>query len=266
MRALLSLLLLSLAACGSSTDTGPARYNFAIVDGSNQRAMASSFAPLGKPVTTQLTRDPQGEFASRVLDFFKPAIAYAQSINLAGDPVADAIVCGRESSPGEPKVVPLCAFTLADGKAANTVQGGTKAGTYTILFTAQVPSEEPVVDSTTVIVEAGPADPAMHVGGTILTLPIDTIPAAAVLDIYGNAVPFRIQSDSLISVAGDVAGTVDARRISFKPPAQRIGNVYTPILDANGVQIAVLDYTLYAGPSNEWTWQTWGINRAPTKP
>src|SRR3954469_10676150 len=137
MRAALSIAIIALAACGSATDTVPARYNFAVVDGRNQQSVAGATS-LAKPITTQLTRDPQGEFASRVLDLFKPAIAYAQTISLAGDPVPDAIVCGRESGQGEPKVVPLCAFTLADGKAANSVQGGTKAGTYTILFTAQV--------------------------------------------------------------------------------------------------------------------------------
>jgi hypothetical protein len=150
-------LLVFCVACGSATDTPPVRYNFGIVDGRDQRSTAGA-AQLAKSVTTQLTRDPQGEFASRVLDFFKPVVAYAQSLSLAGDPVANAIVCGRESAPGEPKVVPLCAYTLADGKAANIVEGGTKAGTYTILFTAQVPSQAPVVDSTTVTVDPGAAD------------------------------------------------------------------------------------------------------------
>lgn len=262
MRTPLVFTFLALAACGSATDTGPVRYNFAVVDGANQKSTAGA-AALAKPITAQLTRDPQGKFASRVLDFFSPAVVYAQSIGLAGEPVANTLVCGRESADGEPKVVPLCAFTLADGRAPNTVQGGTKAGTYNILFTAQVPSEEPVVDSTTVTVDPGTADPNFKVSGPIVSLPTDTIPANAVRDIYGNSVPFAIVSDSLITVAGKVAGTVDARRFSFKPPAQRIGNVYTPIVDGNGVQIGVLDYTLYPAATNQWTWQTWGMAVAP---
>jgi hypothetical protein len=144
-----------LAACGaSSTDIQPTRYNFAVIDGANQASTAGA-ALLAKPITAQLTRDPQGKFATRVFDFLAPSIAYAQGIVLSGTPVANAIVCGREALPGEPQVVPLCAYTLADGKAANSVQPGTKAGTYNVVFSAQVPTQMPVKDSTTVTVLAG---------------------------------------------------------------------------------------------------------------
>ena len=168
--------LILLAACGkSATDTGPVRYNFAVIDGANQVSTAGD-AALAKRVTSQLTRDPQGTFATRVFDFIAPTIAYAQGLVLSGTPVAGAIVCGREAKLGEPQVIPLCAFTLADGKAANTVVPGTKAGAYNVLFTAQVPATEPVKDSTTVVIGAGaPAEIgvltfgpiAVAVGGTI---------------------------------------------------------------------------------------------------
>lgn len=154
--------LILLAACGSSaTDTGPTRYNFGIVDGANQVSTAGD-AALAKRVTSQLTRDPNGTFATRVFDFLAPTIAYAQGLVLSGTPVAGAIVCGREAKLGEPQIVPLCAFTLSDGKAANAVQPGTKAGKFNILFTAQVPATEPVKDSTTVTVNASAAT---HAGG-----------------------------------------------------------------------------------------------------
>lgn len=151
------LVFLVLAACSSSTDTSSTRYNFAVVGGMHQSSTAGS-AQLPAPITSQLTRDPEGKFASRVYDFFAPAMAYAQQqIPLPGEPVEGAIVCGREAEPGEPQVIPLCAFTLSDGKAANTVKPGTKAGTFDVVFSAQVQSQQPVVDSTTVIVEAGTA-------------------------------------------------------------------------------------------------------------
>lgn len=197
MRALIAGLMLSLAACGGSTDTKTIRYNFAIVDGQNQSTTAGT-PTFAKPITSQLTRDPEGKFATRIFDFFAPAVAYAQSIVLKGEPVAGQIVCGEESGAGEPKVVPLCAYTLADGKAANSIEGGTKAGTYTLRFTAQVPAEMPVKDSTTVTIDPGPAvnpnnqdvDPgfvsprAVRVG--------ETVTFAAVInarDQYGNAIP-----------------------------------------------------------------------------
>lgn len=146
--------MIAVAGCGSATEVAPTRYNFGIVDGANQVSTAGTSA-LQKKITAQLTRDPQGEFAW--VDFLLPTKAYAQGLTLPGDPVADAIVCGREAAEGEPQVIPLCAFTLADGKAVNSVKPGTKAGTFTLLFTAQIASQQPVQDSTTVVVEAGPA-------------------------------------------------------------------------------------------------------------
>jgi hypothetical protein len=209
MRAIPALLLAVLAACGSSTETSPTRYNFAVVDGLNQKSTAGDLA-LAKPITAQLTRDPGGKFASRVFDFLRPSIAYAQGLTLAGVPVADQIVCGRESAPGEPKVVPLCAYTLANGKAANTVQGGTKAGTYNILFTAQVPAQEPVVDSTTVTVEAGPMAAHDFLPGHGFQC-WTVFPAINVRDKYGNAVPYRfVTKGQFAHVAGDVMGAESA--------------------------------------------------------
>lgn len=159
MRTVAFVLALLSIACGGSggTEPGPVRYNFAVVDGRNQAAPAGA-GQLANRITSQLTRDPQGTFASRALDrvgdFLLPALAYAQGLTLAGEPVQGAIVCGREALPNEPQVQPLCAFTLADGKAANTVVPGTKAGTYNVVFTAQNVGTEPVKDSTTVIVQA----------------------------------------------------------------------------------------------------------------
>jgi hypothetical protein len=212
MRAAPLLLLATLAACGSSTDTAATRYNFAVIDGRGQTSTAGT-ATLAKPITSQLTRDPQGQFATRVFDLLAPAKAYAQGLTLAGDPVANAIVCGREAATGEPQVVPLCAFTLADGKAPNVVQPGTKAGTFNMVFTAQVPSQEPVIDSTTVTVEAGPMASTVFVHGTgfqCWTL----FPALNVKDQYGNAVAYRfVTKGSFAHVASDVLGTEGARTL-----------------------------------------------------
>ncbi len=210
-RSILSIALFALAACGgSATDVGPTRYNFAVVDGRNQTSAAGD-ATLTNRITSQLTRDPQGKFA--VLDFLLPTKAYAQGISLAGEPVAGAIVCGRVAPIGEPQVVPLCAFTLADGKAANVVQPGTKAGTYNILFTAQVPSQEPVKDSTTVVVEAGPMAGTIFLRGRSWGC-WTIFPDIGVVDQYGNAVPYRfVTTGPLAHVASGVIGAPDARTL-----------------------------------------------------
>jgi len=199
---------LILLACGSATDTGPTRYNFAIVDGLNQSSPAGT-PTLAKPITSQLTRDPQGKFATRVFDFFAPAIAYAQTLVLPGEPVAGQLVCGEETGDGEPKIVPLCAFTLVDGKAANSVQVGTKAGVYTMRFTAQITTEMPVKDSTTVTVLPGPA--ASHrFNGSLICWTV--FPADYVKDQYGNLVPYRmLTTGPAAHVVSDVMGSEGAR-------------------------------------------------------
>lgn len=221
MRALFVLSLLSLAACGGtgSTATVPTRYNFGIVDGANQRSVAGT-AALAKPVTAMLTRDPQGHYASRVFDWFAPAIAYAQSLTVPGDPVPNKLVCGEETGVGEPKIVPLCAFTLADGKAANSVQGGTKAGTYTMRFTAQVTTQMPVKDSTTVTVEAGALAKNNLTGLTqfgLSPLAFDNGTSAYLQDAFGNRIAYRLEVTGPAHVAGDIFGDLSARTVVADP-------------------------------------------------
>lgn len=216
MRTLVSALLIAaVAACGGSTDTAATRYNFAVIDGRNQLSTAGA-PTLARPITSQLTRDPQGRFATRVFDLLAPAKAYAQGLTLAGTPIANQIVCGREAAPGEPQVVPLCVFTLADGTAPSTIQGGTKAGTYNVVFTAQVPSQEPVKDSTTVTVAAGPVYSSDFDRGVTYQsgwpAPF-TLPEGALQDRYKNPVPYRFVSSAYVHAAGDTLGTAAARTL-----------------------------------------------------
>jgi hypothetical protein len=252
MRSLLLLSAISLTlACGGATDTRATRYNFALIDGVNQSSVAGA-AALPKPVTSQLTRDPNGKFADRILDFVGPAAAYAQQIALAGTPVANAIVCGRESLPGEPKVVPLCAFTLADGKAVNTVESGTKAGTYNVVFTAQVPSQQPVTDSTKVVVEAGPMDSHVFIHGngftcwTVFPEYSALVGGAFVRDKYGNAVPFRfVTKGPYAHVLSDVIGSEGARTFVVDTPTDRAQQQSQPVTVelAGGQEIATGNLT-----------------------
>lgn len=266
MRVLPAVIALLVAACGSSTDTGRTRYNFAVVDGGNQRSAAGT-PSLQKQITSQLTRDPNGTFASRVFDFVAPAKAFAQGLSLAGTPIADQIVCGEETAPGEPKVVPLCAFTLADGRAANSVQGGTKAGVYTMRFTAQVPSQEPVKDSTTVTVEAGPADPNFRITGNPIVSSPATLPASAVVDLYGNAVPYYVVGDANITVSDKTAGSAAARTLTFKDGAAPDGTMgVLELRDGGDVLVGHFAYKIYqpgSYPQPSLTWTTAGINLTP---
>lgn len=242
MKTLVLLPLVALlSACGGSTDTAATRYNFAVIDGKNQ-ASAAGTATLARPITSQLTRDPQGQFASRVFDFLAPEKAYAQGISLSGDPVVDAIVCGRVAPVDEPQVVPLCAFTLADGKAANVVKPGTKAGTYNVLFTAQVPTQEPVVDSTTVVVQAGPMVTNAftdHPSYNCWTSPA-TFPGDVLKDKYGNLVEYQLVPSGNVAHAKVTAAGVDGRTLI----ADKDGTGTAHALAADGSDVGTATLTV----------------------
>lgn len=260
------MLLLVLSACGgSATGTPPDRYNFAVVDGLNQTSTAGA-PTLAKPITSQLARDPNGKYAFSIVNWLAPAVAFAQSLAVPGTPVPNQLVCGEETGAGEPKVVPLCAFTLADGKAPNTVQGGTKAGVYTMRFTAQVPTEMPVKDSTTVTVEAGTADPNYLSTTSPYSHSPAVVEAGAVQDQYGNPVPFRVVTDGRIQVKSVTTGDVDARTIAFD--ASLYDNLQDHVVELRGVGDAVvghLRYRIGQGPDGQPQifWITGGVNRTP---
>lgn len=225
-RPMLCLALLAVAACGGSTDVLRTRYNFAVVDGLNQVSTAG--APvLAKPITAKLTRDPEGKFATRVFDFLAPKLAFAQDLPLSGEPIAGQLVCGRESEPGEPKVEPLCAFTLADGKAPNVVKPGTKAGVYNMVFTAQDVGVLPVKDSTTVTVEAGPMASHKFPAGFGYNCWTVFLPTN-VLDQYGNPVPYGFTTTGDVAhPASTVLGTADARTLVADKDGEGTVAVYT---------------------------------------
>lgn len=213
MRILLAVAVLIVAGCGDGkalVDPGPTRYNFGIVDGANQSSVAGA-NQLPQPVTSQLTKDPNGKFANRLRDFILPLKAFAQGLQMPGTPVAGALVCAREAGPGEPTAFPLCAFTLADGKAPITVKGGTRAGSHWVRFSAQVQSQQPVTDSTIITVVAGPvASHKFSKGSGYLCWTV--FPADFVVDQYGNPVPYRfVTAGPLAHVASDTLGSVGAR-------------------------------------------------------
>ncbi|MGK2933697.1 MAG: hypothetical protein ACSLFE_00430 [Gemmatimonadaceae bacterium] len=203
----------SSAACGDGKaliEPSATRYNFGIVDGANQSSVAGA-AELPQPITSQLTKDPAGKFATRLKNFVLPIVAYAQGLTMPGEPVAGALVCAREAGPGEPTAFPLCAFTLANGKAPIEIKGGTKAGVHQVVFSAQVQSQQPVKDSTTVTVAAGPVATHHFHPGTGYTCWIE-IPADRIRDQYGNPVPYRfVTTGPLAHVADTTLGSAGAR-------------------------------------------------------
>lgn len=209
---LLLVSLVALSACGGGDSLAPlpTRYNFGVVDGANQVSTAG-VPVLGQPITSQLTRHAEGTFA-RLQRLLLPPFAYAQGLTMPGTPVAGALVCAREAGPGEPQAFPLCAFTLADGKAPIEIKGGTKAGVHQIVFSAQVPSQQPVRDSTTVTVLAGPMASHRFIDTGFICWTV--FPADGVKDQYGNAVPYRMRTTGPAAhFLSDVLGSEGARTI-----------------------------------------------------
>jgi hypothetical protein len=226
------VVIAALTACGgNSTDTGPLRYNFAVIAGKNQESTAGAVT-LAAPITTELTRDKNGTFARGAFDFLLPREAFAQSLTMTGTPVAGALVCAREAQPGEPQAVPLCAFTLADGTAPIAIKGGTKAGTFVIAFTAQVQTQLPVKDSTTTIVNAGPVTinryvPGITIGGQT-PLIVDNGPGdPLVLDAFGNRVPYKLVPSGFVHVLSDTLGALSARTLVIDADGQGTIDVVT---------------------------------------
>jgi hypothetical protein len=250
----LFVLTLAIAACSSSTATQPTRYNFAVVAGQNQQSTASDAAP-EQSVKSMLTSDPNGTFASRVLDrvgdFLAPAVAYAQGLTLTGTPVANTLVCGREAKPGEPTVVPLCVYTLPDGTAPSAIKAGTKAGTYTMPYSAQVPGQSPLPDSTPFTVLPG-APVQIGVGNfggdSILVGATYDLHKAitVVVDKYSNAIYTMGDTTSNYSPSYAVRGAVSD--VPAAPDAA--GWIVTPGLKAPGKVFVFLfaGGTIVAGP------------------
>jgi hypothetical protein len=248
------------AACSSSTAVAPARYNFKVVSGLNQVADAGS-PRLGSIVTAKLTTAPDGQFAARnpVLDFFMPKVAFAQSITVKGAAVVGGVVCAPIPKAGEPTPFSICTNTLADGTAPFAYTPGTKAGTYNLKFVAQTATTSVVTDSTTLTVNAGPADPNFHLTGNPIVSSPAILPVDAVRDAFGNAVQFRVVADVNLVVSDTTTGTVNARTLTFKDSIDPNGtNGVAELRGAGNILVGHLGYRIYpagsyAQPSLTWS-------------
>lgn len=263
----LAAALLGATACGGSTDVGATRYNFKVIRGLNQTAAAGS-SKVGNPIVSKLTTAPDGQFASRSRwNFLRPRVAFAQEISVKGNPVVGGVVCAPIPKAGEPTPFSICTNTLADGTAPFAYTPGTKAGVYNIKFVAQTETSSLVTDSTTLIVEAGPADPNYRgsLGNPYLHSPA-VIDSTAVQDQYGNAVAYRIVSDGRVTVIGTTLGQVDARTIVFD--ASLYDNVQDHVLELRGAGDALvgrLRYRISQGPDGQPQifWTSAGVNVTP---
>ena len=231
------------AACngGSAAPraTGPAA--MLILSGNNQVAQVAA-PSFPQPVQGQLYRAPNGQVAFRWSDFLLPAKAEAgTTVTVNGAPITNAVVCWADV-PGAPKMIPfsVCTNTDNNGKASFTLRPDTIAG----LAKGQVHWDSSgvarVTDSVQATINAAAAS-ATYSHSLPTVLSPDTLPVNAVTDQYGNAVRYRVIGDSIVHVAGDTAGTIAARVLSFAyGPDQN--NRYLTVEDTTGAKIGVIRY------------------------
>lgn len=257
MRALpfLTIAVLGIAACGGKDGIAPVEGPpaLSIVSGNNQTAVAGT-TQLPDPVVGQLVKIKIADGRSRFV-FVKSA--YAQTV-VNGSPIAGAVVCAVELVEGAMKPFVPCTNTDALGKAVFFFEPGKKAGNHRSEIRGILNGLPTVFDTAKATIIVGPLDRQYQVQSPILSKPA-VVPADGVRDIYANPFPFRVVSDSLLTAASDVFGTVGSRTITWDTPTVLKSNRIARLVDASGAQVAKLDYSLR--PDGTISWTVRGLDR-----
>jgi hypothetical protein len=266
----LALLVTTLAACGggSAAPIADGPLHAGVVAGNNQVVQAAPQAPLPAPVVAQVIRLANGSVALRILDGVLPRRAYAQTAVVG---VPNQVVCARTPDPKHALTAEvLCANSDATGKAYFTFHADSLAGTDKAQVALSTATGTLVTDSVQATVVPGAASPTYRMQSNPLLTSPAVVPANAVQDQYGNAVPYRIVADSHIAVQDTTTGSVGARTLVFTAAAI---NVNTPpgyaILELRGANNALVGHLSYrigddgSGQGARLQWSTAGVNLTP---
>lgn len=258
--AALAVVLGTAAACGGGNaapiNDGPVLMG--VVAGNHQVVPAAPDAALPQRVATQVYRGPNGTVALRVLDAMLPPKALAQT---AVTGVPNQVVCASAPDPKHAlRAEVSCANSDAQGMAYFVFHHDSVAGTSTGQIAAALSTGTKITDSVSATVLPGVVDSNAFVTGYVQQKG-DTVRADLVRDKFANALPFAIVSDSLITVAGTVAGTLDARRFTFVTPTVPKPDRITTVLGADGKLIAHMRYTLQS--DGKFYVSMSGLNRTP---
>lgn len=248
--------VLTLVGCGDGS--GGISYGapqLRVLSGAGQQTNALRDS-LGAPVGAQLYQAQQSPgLALRVV----PRLHAQTSVRGIANQVVNAVGVGDN---------PLTAWnpsaqTDAEGIALFYFNPGTKAGESCAEIRAVVDGLPVVPDTVCVNVEAGPASTTFRFQGPLCGSPC-VIPAAAATDAHGNPVPFRIVTDSTLSVQGEVAGTVAARSVTFQHrPGPDVVWSETQIRGPSGDVIGYLTYYVSNAPPAILSYVSRGPSAAP---
>ncbi|HEU0014534.1 MAG TPA: hypothetical protein VFQ45_12665 [Longimicrobium sp.] len=139
---------------------------------------------------------------------------------------------------------PVDAETPVEGDSAYTLwRRGTKAGVICKLAAVgRVDGVEFGTDTATAEFTPGNATRTFRYAGAPCDAPC-TVPVEAVVDSYGNAVPFKLSTDQRLTVLG-VSGS-QGRTVTWNVPAQDVAGAQT-VLAANGLPVGHMEYTISA--------------------
>lgn len=269
MKRLLTVVLVAgLAACGG-TDDGPKYLAHGIVAGNHQTVVAGN-QRLGAGVTELLTMTADGKLSfhrvesrgEQLLDLVVPR-AYAQTGTVVtGSPVPGAVVCAQGGDGG---LVPFvqCTNTLSDGTATFFFTPSNVAGEHTSEIRGTVANAPAVFDTAKATVLPAPASPTYRLQNTIILTSPAVIPANAVQDAFGNAVPFRVVSDGRLTVQDTTVGTIAARTVVFDSTAYDGQHHAVELRGAGGVLVGRMDYLIGAEHPPGLQYKTAGVDLTP---
>ena len=261
MRYLLVVTILGAVACGGTTSSPPeGPLALGVVSGDNQIAPAGS-TRLTEPVVGRLVRlstasGPRFEFVKT---------AYAQTV-VTGSPVVGAVVCAVSVTTGTMVPFVPCTNTDANGTATFFFAPGTKAGEAMSEIRGTLAGQPAVFDTAKATILPGPANPNYLSSTSAYLQSPAVVDPTAVQDQYGNGVPFRIISDGRIGVLGAVAGTAEARTVTFDASLyDNAQNHIVELRDATDAVVGHLRYTVVEGSARQpvFNWISAGVNVSP---
>lgn len=264
-------LLVATAACNG---TEPAQYgsmDSRIVEGAFHTVTAGHKpgASLGlvyrNPLTGALRYD-RAPLWERIL---LPPVAHAlQAIGFVGVPNATYCVHKDQSI-----VVALkdCITTDALGNSRWDFVAPTKAGVHEVHVSATLGSESTIPDTIVFTVNPGEANPDYETGTLPSACSPAALPATAVQDQYGNAIPYRIVPDGRLAVGSDTVGAASARTVTFDSTTSTPTAQFYPLelRDSSGTQVGKVRYkiapkaTAICVSGAEITWLAGGMNTTP---
>lgn len=235
MRTTLLLALTVVAACGGESPTELQKFGDIkgeVTEGRSQRSTAKT-AQAGQRVTYRVYREQVSLMAA--------GSTASASANIKLQPNASACV-GEDQA----DLIPFSRCVTTDSLGQSRFDFPTlptKAGRYVAKLNATYGLEATTFDSVVVVVDPALPDSTFKNDALAARTSPASFLATHIVDKFGNAVPFRMVSDSLLTVQDTTLGSAGARTVTFA--AAKADSIWRTraITGANG-SIARMSYRL----------------------